>query len=82
MLSISKELTLDDIDKKIIYYSHKSLLFNQERTYIKNGGDPSDASMGAYDDVEVCERVVIFLLNLLGQQDDTKNIGLFRDDGL
>ena len=82
MLSISKELKLDDLDKKIIYYSHKSLLFNQERTSIKNGGDPFDVSMGAYDDVEVCERVVIFLLNLLGQQDDTKNIGLFRDDGL
>ena len=29
-----------------------------------------------------CELVGIFLLNLLGRQYDTKNIGLYRDDRL
>ena len=30
---------LDDVDKKIIYHSRKSLLFNQEKTWIKKGSD-------------------------------------------
>ena len=41
-----------------------------------------DVSMGAYDGTEVCELIGIFLLNLLGRQYDTKNIGLCRGDGL
>ena len=62
--SISKELLsdaltfaetiikLDDHDKKIIYHSRKSLLFNQEQTWMKKGGALFDVSIGAYD----CER--------------------------
>ena len=38
--------------------------------------------MGAYDAAKGCEFIGIFLLNLLGQQYDTKNIGLYRDDVL
>ena len=37
--------------------------------------------MGAYDGSEVCE-IIGVLLNLLRRQYDTKNIGLYRDDGL
>ena len=92
--SISKELlsdaltfaettiNLDDQDKKIIYHSRKSLLFNQEQTWMKKGSGLFDVSMGAYVGAEVCELIGIFLLNLLGQQYDTKNIGLHRNDGL
>ena len=84
--SISKELltdaltfaetriNLDDHDEKIIYHSRKSLLLNQECF--------DDVSMGADDGGEVCELIGSFLLNLLGRQYDTKNIGLYRDDGL
>ena len=49
---------------------------------MKKGSDLFDVSMGAYDGAEVCELIGIFLLNLLGRQYDTKNIGLYRDDGL
>ena len=78
-----------------IYYTHllsnvvgnsnvktKSLLFNQEQTWMKKGSDLFDVSMGAYDGAEVCELISIFLLNLLERQYDAKNIGLCRDDGL
>ena len=75
-------INLDDHDKKIIYHSRKSLLFNQEQTWMKKGSDLFDVSMDAYDGAEVCELIGIFLLNLLGRQYDTKNIGLYRDDGL
>ena len=75
-------INLDDHDKKIIYHSHKSLLFNQEQTGMKKGSHMFDVSMSAYYGAEVCELIGIFLLNLLGRQYDTKNIGLYRDDGL
>ena len=64
--SISKELltnaltlaetiiNLDDHDK-IIYHSRKSLLFNQEQTWMKKESDMFDVSMGAYDGADVCE---------------------------
>ena len=32
-------INLDDHDRKIIYHSHKSLLFNQEQTWMKKGSD-------------------------------------------
>ena len=49
---------------------------------MNKGSDLFAASMGPYDVAEVCELIGIFLLNLLGRQYDTKNIGLYRDDGL
>ena len=49
---------------------------------MKKGGDLFDVLMGAHDGVGVCEHIVIFLLNLLGRKYGTKNIGLYRDDGL
>ena len=53
-------INLDDQDKKIIYHSRKSLLFNQEQTWMKKGSDLFDASMGVYDGAEVCELIGIF----------------------
>ena len=44
----------------IIYHSRKSILFNQEQTWMKKGSDLFDASMDAYDDAEVCELIGIF----------------------
>ena len=41
-----------------------------------------DVSMGAYDAAEVLFCEGIFLLYFLGRQCNTKNIGLYRDDGL
>ena len=75
-------INLDDHVKKVIYHSRRSLLFNQEQTWMKKGSDVFDVSMGAYNDTEVCELIGIFLLNLLGRQYNTKIIGLYRDDGL
>ena len=49
---------------------------------MKKGRDMFDVSIGAYNGMEVCGLIGVFLLNLLGWQYDTKNIGLYRDDGL
>ena len=63
-------INIDNHDKKIIYQSRKSLRFNQEQTWVKKGSE--------YDIAKVCERIGIFLLNLLGRQYDTKHIGLIE----
>ena len=41
-----------------------------------------DVTMGAYDGAEVCELIGIYMLYLIGKKNDSKNIGLYRDDGL
>ena len=38
--------------------------------------------MGPYDEAEVCELIGIYMLYLIGKKYDSKNIGLYRDDGL
>ena len=37
---------------------------------------------GAYDGAKVCELTGIYMLYLIGKKYDSKNIGLYRDDGL
>ena len=56
-------IKLDGQDKKIKYDSFKSLLFNQEQTWMKKEGELFAVSIGAYDGLEVCELLSIFLLN-------------------
>ena len=41
-----------------------------------------DVTMGSWEGAEVCELIAIFMLSLIGNKYDTKNIGLHRDDGL
>ena len=38
--------------------------------------------MGAYDGAEVSEFIGIYVLYLIGKKYDSKNFGLYRDDGL
>ena len=38
--------------------------------------------MGSYDGCEVCELLVLCLLNLLTNEFGKPNIGLYRDDGV
>ena len=52
---------LDDHGKKIVYHFRKSLLFNQEQTWMEKGGDLLDVLMGADYGAEVCELIGIFI---------------------
>ena len=75
-------INLDDHDQKIIYNSHKLLLFNQEQTWVDE-----KRKWLVWCLIECLQRQGVwtyryFLLNLLGWQYDTKTIGLHRYDGL
>ena len=41
-----------------------------------------DVTMVAYDGAEVWELIDIYMLHLIGKKYDSKNTGLYRDDGL
>ena len=49
-------------DKKIINHARKSLLFNKQQTWIKEGG-LFGVTIGACDGAEVCE--LIYLLKFI-----------------
>ena len=49
---------------------------------MKKEGGSFDVTMGAHDGAEVCELIGIYMLYLIGKKYDSKNIGLYRDDGL
>ena len=52
---------LSDDDKAIIHHARKSLLFNDQQTWIKRDSGLFDVTMGAHDRAEVCELVGNYL---------------------
>ena len=76
------KIEISEEDKKIIYHARKTLLFNEGEAWMKKGTDIFDVSMGAFDGAEVCELIGIFLLHIISEKHNKKNVGIYRDDGL
>ena len=64
--------------------ARKSLLFeNNKTTWVKKGENPTfDVTMGSFDGAETCELVGLYILKKLSVIINSKNVGLYRDDGL
>ena len=74
-------ISKDDIS--IIEHARKSLLFNNEKPWIKKSSNSLfDVTMGSFDGAEVCKLVGLFILNHLDSKFGKENIGLYRGDGL
>ena len=73
---------LSDDYKAIIHHARKTLLFNDQQTWIKKKSRLFDVTMGAYDGAEVCELVGNYLLYELSKLYEKKDRGLYRNDGL
>ena len=69
-------------DIQVMFHSRKSLSYNNRVPWVKKEGTGFDVTMGAYDGAEICVLIGIFMLSLLATKYDSKNIGLYRDDGL
>ena len=70
-------------DEEIILLSRRTLLFDNEDTWVKKNGDIDfDVPMGCFDGAEVCEMIGLYLLNKLSSIVRKDAIGLYRDDGL
>ena len=76
------KVTISKSDKETILHARKSLLFDKNHVWIKKKGGLFDVTMGAFDGAEVCELVGTYILSLIAQKYEKKNIGLYRDDGL
>ena len=82
-INFAKEITdISREDIQIMYHARKSLLFCNEKPWMKREGNLFDATMGAYDGAEVCELVSIFILNKISEKYNKNDVGLYRDDGL
>ena len=68
---------------EMIFPCHDSLLFNDNKPWIKKDGNGDfNVTMESYDGAEVCQLPGLFMLNELSKMFDKDNIGLYRDDGL
>ena len=76
----SKHFKISQEEKDIILNSRKSLLFNDQRPWIKKTGE-FDVTMGAYDACELCELVGLLLIYDMRETFPSLNFGLYRDDG-
>ena len=52
-------------DVEVIFHVWKSVLYNDEESWVKKEGGSFDVTMGAYDGAEVCERIAIYMLYLI-----------------
>ena len=68
--------TCKDKDKIIIEHSRKSLLQDNSEPWMKKDTGLFDITIGAQDEVEVCELVRTFLLYKLSLKYNTNSIGL------
>ena len=64
-------------DKDSIFNARKSMLFGQEKEWIKKGTGLFDAPMGCFDGAERCELVGVFALSELSKDIPDGNIGLY-----
>ena len=75
-------IQIDDDAIQIIQHSRKLLVFNEKEAWIKNKNFLFDVTMGSFDGAEICELVGLFILNKLSNIIPTKDLGLYRNDGL
>ena len=73
---------LSDEDKAITQHARKSLLFNDQQTWIMRDSGLFDVTMIAFDGAEVCELIGKYLLYELSTLYAKKDIGLYRDNRL
>ena len=74
-------LSIPSKDIKTIFHASKSVLYYNDEPGVKIGGSNFAVTMGAYDRVEVCKLIGIFMLSLLSKHIDNNHIELYRDDG-
>ena len=60
---------------KAIYHACKSLLFDKDNVWVKQGNSEFDVTMGSYDGAELCDLVGLYLLDLLTKEFGKQNIG-------
>ena len=74
-------ITQEELD--IILHARKTLLFSRNKPWKKPINESLfDIAMESYDGAEICERVSLYILSILGKIYGIQNVGLYLDDGL
>ena len=78
-LNFAKKITdISREDIQIMYHARKSLLFSNEKPWMKRQWNLFDLTMGAYDGAEVCELVGIFILKKISEKYNKNDVGLLE----
>ena len=92
--SITKNILIDSINYarkyiditseqyEITLACRKTVLKNNDSTWVKNGLDNFDVPMGGYDSSQIADLVGLYILNMLARIISPQQLGLIRDDGL
>ena len=67
---------------EIILACRKTVLKNNDSTWVKNGLDNFDVPMGGYDSSQIADLVGLYILDVLTRIISPLQVGLYRDDGL
>ena len=73
-------ITREDVE--VILHSQKSLLYDYRVPWVKKESGSFDVNMGAYDVVDVCKFINIYMSYLLGKKYNSKTNWLYSDDGI
>ena len=79
---VNQHVTIKSKDRETVFHDRKSLLCNEGEPWIKKQSNNFIVAMGSYDGTEVCELIGIFMLSLISNIYNRKNLGLYRDDRL
>ena len=71
---------IDEDKVNLILHCRKSLFFDQNDTWIKQGGNLFDVTLGSFEGSGVCKLVGLFWLHDLKSLTENVAIGLYRDD--
>ena len=92
--SITKNILIDSINYarkyiditveqyEIILACRKTVLKNNDSTWVKNGLDNFDVPMGGYDSSQIADLVGLYILDILTRIISPQQVGIYRDDGL
>ena len=82
-LSYAKTIThISQEEENIIHLAKETLLFSNEKCWVKKTETNFDVTMGSFDGAETVELVGIYLLNKIKDIIPQQHNGLYRDDGL
>ena len=73
---------LTDEQYQILLACSKTVLKNNDSTWIKTGWDNFDVPMGGYDSAQKADLVGLYILNTLSRIVDPIQIGLYRNDSI
>ena len=64
---------------EIILACRKTVLKNNDSTWVKNGLDNFDVPMGGYDSSQIADLVGLYILDILTRIISPQQVGLYRD---